>query len=320
MFEYKTQVKIDFKGLPATIAELKAYYDEIGNRDSHEGRSRFTIWNNINTFFNRWNTQPTQAAGNIIETEGRAKGNSARVYYQPSVTSYAKPFRKHIVPTNPDNVFVFFDLKAAEFIMNCVFCGETEAVEAYQRGEDVYMHYSYIFPEGTPRKTIKTILIAQMYGTTAYRVSTQLGVSEAVAQRMLDMVARALPKMTMQKRRVISYAMKTNAYWAPRGFNQQDLVKIAEVNPQTGFSPDFALSAYVQSALGFFMQDFIAKLLPKTTGTLLTVFDSVLCEMKPDSMQRYVDWVSTHISPFRADGFHFGKTFWEAAYGDQEVK
>lgn len=339
MFRYTTKVKMNLDVLDSICRELKSNYDSFDPTDSlrkvtkksgeviekhHIARSLFTQWNNLQKLYERLIGGEifAERSGSecTFDVEGKVDGHSARVYYRPSVTSLTKSVRKTIVPTDPNNVFVFFDLKAAEFIMNCVFCGETEATEAYQRGEDAYMHYAYIFPEGTSRETIKTILIAQMYGTTAYRVSKQLGVSETVAQRMLDMVARALPKMTMQKRRVIAYAMKTNAYWAPRGFNQQDLVKIAEVNPETGFSPDFALSALAQSALGFFMQDFITKLLPKTTGTLLTVFDSVLCEMKPESMQRYVDWVTKHISPFRADGFHYGKTFWEAAYGGQEVK
>lgn len=320
MFSYQTKVKLDLEGLAKTIETLKASYDEIGSRDSHEGRSRFTIWNNINTFYNRVNTPQVLDNGSVISVEGKAAGNSARVYYKPSVTSYAKPFRKHIVPLNENNVFVYFDLRAAEFFMNCVFCGETEAVSAYQNGEDIYMHYAYLFPEGTPRKVVKTILIAQMYGTTAYRVAQQLGITETAAQRMLDQVARALPKMTMQKRKVIAYAMRTNAYWAPNGFDQTNLIKIADVNPDKGFSPEFALSAYVQSALGFFMQGFLKKLTPRTGGTLLSVFDSVLCEIKPESMQRYIDWVQTQISPFKADGFHFGKTFYEAAYGDELAK
>lgn len=313
-YNYTTQVKIDLKGLPTTLQELKDRYDEIGTRDTHEGRSRFSQWNNMQKFYERINNNLDTTT---IQVTGSAKGNSARVYFKPSVTSIAKPFRKHILPLKDENEFVFFDLRAAEFFMNCVFCQETEAIDAYQRGEDIYMHYAYIFPEGTPRATIKKILIANMYNKTAYSTALDLGISETQAQRLLDLVANTLPRMTMNKRKVYAYDLKHKGYFAPRGFNQNDLVKVADIDPVKGFNPDYAMSCYVQSALGFFMQDVTTKLLPKTQGTVLSVFDSMLVEINPANRDRFVDWMKTSISPFITDDFTFGKTFYEAAYGKE---
>lgn len=311
MFEYSTNVKIDFVGLKDTIEVLKADYDKVGTRDNHTGRSLFSRWNNIRTFYERYSE-----GSDILNVTGTAKGNSARIYFKPSVTSYAKPFRKHIVPTNPDNEFVFFDLRAAEFFMNCVFCQETEAVDAYHRGEDIYMHYSYLFPEGTPRSVVKKILIANMYNQTAFSVGKDLGISETQAQRLLDSIASALPKMTMMKRRIYSYCLKNKGYFAPNGFDQSTLIKVSDINPEKGFSYDYALSCYVQSALGFFMQSVTKKLLPKTTGTLLSVFDSMLIEINSNSEVRIKEWLKRELSPFIADNFTFGKTFYQAAYGN----
>ena len=267
MFEYKTKVKIDLKKLREVCEELHQDYLKIGHRDSHEGRSKFSTWNNIAKFLER-NDDGTDFR--IIEVVGAAKGNSARVYYTPSITSLAKPFRKCIVPINSENKFMFFDLKAAEFFMNCVFAGESAAVEAYQSGFDIYEHYKHIFPQGTERKVIKKILIAYLYGITPYRISLDLGISEAAADRLLRNVSTQLPALEMLKFKIISNARRKNAYFAPKGFDQTNLIRVAE--PKEKLNELLALSAYTQSALGFFMQDFINQMTSKVNGTLLTGF------------------------------------------------
>ena len=317
MFTYTTHVKINKEQLSDTLSELKARYEEIGSRESHEGRSRFSQWNNMNKFYERVCSGEIQSTDDIIQVTGTAKGNSARIYFKPSITSLAKPIRKSIVTTNPDNVFAFFDLRAAEFAMTAIFAQEAEAVDAYHRGEDIYMHFAYMFPEGTPRATIKKILIANMYNKSAYSTALDLGISETQAQRLLDRVAVQMPKMTALKRKIYAYDQKHNGYFAPRGFDQTNLVKVADIDPVKGFNPDFALSCYTQSALGFFMQDATTNLRPRVNGTLLSVFDSMLVEIKPESKERFENWVRNAMSPLIPDNITYGKTFWEAAYQDK---
>lgn len=314
MFEYTTKVKIDVEKLDQVIPELKESYDQIGSRDTHEGRSRFSRWNNIQKFRERLEADEKFK---ILDVKGSAKGGTARVYFQPSVTSLAKPFRKCIIPINEGHQFLFTDIKAAEFAMNAIFAQETEAVEAYQRGEDIYMHYAYLFPEGTSRAIIKKILIANMYNQTAYRVALDLGISETQAQRLLDMIAARIPRMTMLKRRICAYCMKNKGYFAPNGFDQTNLIKVADIDPAKGFNADYALSCYTQSALGFFMQDLTKKLEPRVRGTLLSVFDSLLIEHDPENAERLEGWLRKHLSPFVPDDFTYGKTFWDAAYGNE---
>lgn len=323
---HSTKVRLDLKGLAVTLEELKQSYLEINHRDSHEGKSRFSKWNNINKLYERLMTGeipsevPVESGFAVFTITGSVKGASARVYYKPSITSLAKPIRKHIVPLKEGNVFVYFDLKAAEFFMNCVFCGEQEAIREYQSGNDVYMYYKNMFPANTPRKAIKECLIANMYGMTAYTLSRRLceaGIetTETQADRMLRTVAERLPSMTANKIRVIGQARRANAYLAPRGFDQRDLIKVSEPTAKSPFNPLLALSTYVQSALGCWMQDIVHRLEPKTSGTIITVFDSVTCEINPDSLERYQAWISTIISPFRADAFQIGKSFYDAQEG-----
>lgn len=303
--------------LEKVVLELQKNYSCLNERTTHEGRSRFSQYNNANKFYERLLsgeiTSEVDGPFRIIEVEGSAKGNSARIYFKPSITSLCKKVRKCICPLNSNNMFAFFDLRAAEFAMNAIFAQEFDAVNAYHRGEDIYMFYKDIFPSGTERKVIKKILIANMYNKSAYSTAIDLGCSETQAQRLLDKVAESLPRMTMLKRKIISYDLRHNGYFAPNGFDQDDLIKVASFN-QNEFSPDFALSCYTQSALGFFMQSATLNLIPKSTGTILSVFDSMCVEISPSNLERYKLWVSNTMSPLIPDNLTIGKTFFDAAY------
>lgn len=341
MFHYTTKVRIQ----PAIIAEellrLKADYLKIDPTGelrktkkadrvygSEEARSAFSRWNNLSHFYLRL-IQEDKPADNIpilkkyddgsvlIEVVAEAKGNSARIYFRPSITSLTKEVRKAIMPIQDGNVFIYTDLKAAEFALRAVQACDEEALRIYNQGGDIYMHFAPLFPEGTPRKTIKTILIANMYGKSAYSTAKDLGCSETQARLLLDNIAMKTPRFTMLKRRISAYAQRHNGYYAPRGYNQEDLVKVASINPAKGFDPNMAWSAYTQSALGFIMQEFSLKYLKHQQGveqTFLSVFDSVVAEIRPESAQLFEEFFRRQWSPLLPDGFHVGKTMYEAMY------
>jgi len=323
---HETRVKIDLIGLSKTIQGLKADYDKIGNRDTKAGRSKFSKYNNINKFYERILTGehpseiPVSEGSAIITLTGTAKGNSSRVYYKPSVTSLSKPVRKHIVPINEGSKFVFFDLKAAEFFMNCVFSGEQKAVTAYLNGDDIYQNYAHLFPPNTPREAYKQALIGNMYGLTGYRLARELSArgfsySQTQAERLLQIIAQKLPNMTKQKTWVIGNAMRSRKYICPDGFDLKHMKTVATVPDGEDVNALVALSVYVQSALGYFIQHLIQDLEPRQKGTLLTVFDSVLCEVSEANLARYKAWAIKRIAPFRADAFNVGSSFFNAQEG-----
>lgn len=335
MFTYKTKVRI----YPEVIRqELPLLEDEYRKSDptgelrkqgdlpgQHEARSCFSTWNNLKHFYLRlvhleapyvpW-LKEYDDGSKLIEVTAEAKGNTTRIYFKPSITSLTKAVRKAIRPVQDDTVFVHFDLKAAEFALRAIQAQDQDALNVYQSGEDIYMHFASLFPDGTPRDTIKTILIANCYGTTAYRVGKQLGISDTVAQRLLDSVAFKMPKFTLLKRQIAAYAQRHNGYFAPRGFDQTNLVKVASIG-QNGFDPNLAYSAYTQSALGFIFQDLSTNYL-KCQGdaeqTFISIFDSVVAEIKPENLDRFKDFVARNVSPLRPDGFHIGKTMYQAMY------
>lgn len=328
MFTYTTKVRINLNTLQEICNELKENYLQIGNRDSHEGRSRFSSWNNIQKTYERIisNEIPHidvelvdgKVRSVVVEMTASAKGNSARIYFKPSFTSLAMPFRKCIEPLTKGNVFVYSDIRAAEFIMNSIFAGEPSVIQAYQQDQDCYMALSHLFPAGTPRKVIKRALIANMYGMTPYTLANSLTeegyeTTEAQAERILAMVRRSVPNQERLKNKILGLAYRKQAYFCPNKFNQEDLVQVAQ--PKDGkINPFLAYSAYTQSALGLFMQDLTVKLLPRVQGTLISVFDSMFVEIKPESLERYKGWMSTMASPFKWDGFHIGQTMYDAQH------
>lgn len=311
MFEYQTKVRINLETLRQVKEELKNNYLEINTRETHEGRSRFSMWNNIEKFYERINDGSDSV---VIPVTGSATGGTARIYFKPSVTSLSKHFRKCIEPIDPLNQFYFADIKAAEFALGCVFAQEKEAIIAYQNGEDIYMHYSNLFPEGTSRDIIKKILIANLFNKTAYSTSKDLGCTETQAQRLLDSIALRMPSITMLKRKIYAYDMRNKGYFAPNGFDQTDLIKVASIDPVKGFNPDYAANCYIQSALGFHMQKVTSQINSRVSGTFLSVFDSVLIEHKPENFERLHQTLSRYFAPLRFDKPNTGKTFWEAAY------
>lgn len=306
---YSTNVNIDLQTLRELVPELKRVYDSLGGvRETQSQRSAFSSWNNINTFLKRIDNGENNV---VLKVDGTVSGNSARIYHKPSVTSYAKVFRKSIVPVVKGNKFLFFDLSAAEFVMNCIFCKEYEAVKQYQLGNDIYMYYSEIFPKGTERDVIKEVLISNMYGATPFSVSKRVGISEYKAEQLLRIVQKKLYRMEMHKSEVILNARMNNGYFCPNGFNSKDLIKVANIDPKKGFSENLALSSYVQSALGFWMQNLSTKVAPKVP-TFLSVFDSCLVEIDPSKSESIINWFTKVISPFRTKKFSLGDNFYEA--------
>lgn len=314
---HQTQVKVDLVELRKLVSQLKVESDSLGGKPQSRGagtpeqRSKFHSYNTLSKFLSRIDNGLDYS---ILDLQGQITDTCQRIYYNPSLTSYTRLFRKCIVPLNAGNVFVYFDLSAAEFFMNCWFCGEQEAVDAYLRGEDIYMHYAYIFPKGLSRSVIKTCLISYMYDATKYSVAKRCGISESKAQYLLNLIDYNLPNMALHKTFVKNLAQANGHYVCPNGFDQSLFIKASEYKPtrnskEPEFCPELALSVYVQSALGVFMQQLITRLSKRDT-TVLSVFDSVLLEISPDRIDSAREWFSKNLYPFRMSDFKAGTDFY----------
>lgn len=320
---HETEVRIDRKILSEEIEKARMAFDEIGNRDTKQGRSLFTVYNTMNKFEER--LMPGQ---DIIKVKGQYDDQTTeRVYYKPSVTSIAKPFRKCVIPLKEGNEFMFFDIVAAEFIMTALYANERPVIEAYMRGEDPYNALKHFFPEGTERKEYKTTLIAGLYGGTPYSTALRLGISENKAERLTHAAERALPQIERMKERIIHRAEMNGYYAYPTNLEQTEFKSMpfrALKDKTIGFNPNLALSTYTACSFGVWLQNLIHKVrhnkhgeLRKNMGTVLTVFDSMLIEINPNHREQWKNYILSYIKPFRAD-IQYGKTFFDAAYKEKE--
>ena len=311
---HETKVRVNLETLRNVVKELENNLDTVGwERRTKEQRSAFHSWNTVSKF-----AEEHDNGGNelILDVQGNIAGNSKRIYYNPSITSLTKSFRKSIVPFDENHVFCFADIKSAEFIMNCYFAGEQEAIDSYWRGEDVYEHYRGLFPDWVTRDALKTTLLAWLYGGSSYSTSLRCGISEAQADRLILMIERRFPRLVQLKAKIIRIVKEKGYYVCPDGFDQDNLLKVAEFG-ENGFNPNMAWSAYTQSALAVFMRKLIDKVQPRINGTILSVFDSLLVEVGPNSVERYAKWLEKNMYPFRIGKVTYGKTFYEAYKDDK---
>lgn len=338
MFTYTTPVRIKPEVIAQELKALKQDYLRLdptqelrklrGDDSAKPARSAFSRYNNLWHFYNRL-MQQDKPSENIpivhkyedgsvlINVTASAKGNSARVYFKPSITSLTKEVRKAVIPVNDENIFVYMDIRAAEFALRCVQAQDEEHLANYRNGGDIYMTKANLFPQGTERDKIKRCLIASMYGRTSYSTAKDLGITETQAQRILDSIERNFIKLTMLKRSIIQLDRAKNGYYAPNGFNRNDLVKVASIDRVKGFDPNLAWSVYTQSALGFVMQQFSKKFLDNQKGvqqTFLSIFDSIVVEMKPTSRFRFEEFVTKAFAPLLPDEFKVGNTMYQAMY------
>lgn len=250
----------------------------------------------------------------IDEMTGTSKGNTARVYYNPSYTQYPRIVRKAIVPMNEENKFVYLDIKSAEYILNCIFAGDEKTLEIYRNGGDPYLAYKDEFPEGTTRDQMKTALIANMYGMSAFTLGKRLGISETAAKQILKSINRSRPAQSMLNMEITMRATSNGAYFCPDGINKERILKVADIDPEVGYSENRALSVYTQSALGVWMQSKIKEVreFVAQNSTLITVFDSILFEVHKDADESQIkSQIEALVAPFRAD-IGFGVNFYEA--------
>lgn len=320
---HKTKVRLDREALLDVIAETKADFLAANDpkRLTKLGRSLFSRHNNIKHMYDRIFTMFDTGSSKIVEVIGEAEPDAcARVYYKPSLTSLAAIFRKAIVPINPKNHFLYFDLAAAEFFLACYFAGEKEVVEAYLLGEDIYDACAKHFPKGTPRNVYKTVLIASVYGGTPYSTAKRVGISEAQAERLHNLIKVEFPALEAFKTKIKNLAKSTKMYRYPKNWSETEFEYVPyKENKKTKlveYQENLAVSVYIQSALGHLIQQVI-KLVEIYTNTgedrtILSVFDSILIEVSEKEEQFFRDNFTAWLFPLRIGKFSVGKSYYEA--------
>ena len=310
-FNYTTRIKFN---LAILKSEVEAFQSDATATKTAKNNS-MSLYKKLVAKSGSLYCDPDSAPGYFVDSmTGTSKGNTARIYYNPSYTQYPKVIRKAVVPMKPGNKFVYFDVKSAEYILNCIFAGDSKTLDVYRAGGDPYTVYSDIFPAGTTRPQMKEALIANMYGMTSYTLAKRLACTQDEAERILLAVNLRRPDQAKLNQEILRRAKSEGAYFCPEGVNRDEIVKVADIEPEVGYNPNRALSVYTQSALGLWMQSMIRKVLdfvsPNTT--LISVFDSMLFEVSEDADEDQVrEFINEIAAPFRVE-VGFGKNFYSA--------
>lgn len=313
-FSYTTNVKFDVDVLAKEVLKFQdsCLVSKVAKNNAMSLLRRLSLKAQGDLF-------SPEAQSVIVESmTGSSKGNSTRVYYSPSYTQYPKIIRKAIIPMNPENKFVYFDVKSAEFIMNCILAGDYRTVEAYKSGEDVYVLYRDLFPEGTSRSQMKEALISNMYGVYPSTLANRLGVSLKEASQILMSINSHMEAQSRMKKMVTTFCRQNNFYVCPEEFDPFVMVKVSDVDQEFGFNENRALSIFTQSALGLWMHRVLRKLLDRVPegSTVLSVFDSALFEV-PKTMpnEEIIDLVKEIADPFNVE-IGVGPNFLDAQYNN----
>lgn len=239
---------------------------------------------------------------------GSTKGNTARVYYKPSLTSLPRPIRKAIVP-HQGKKFCYFDFKAAEYFWNCLMANDVKQVQAYMRGEDIYSVFNDYFPEFLTRAQKKVCLIGNMYGLTKFTAAARMGTLEQVAEQVLALVNRAQVQQNQLKREIIARVRREGVYFTKDLRTGEEFA----VSPVQGWvKEDLATSTFTQSGLALETRRVMVEIAERFNGTILSVFDSLLFEVDEnetaDNLTKIIEGL---IKPFRAN-IGLGASFQEA--------
>lgn len=313
-FSYTTKVKFDVDILAKEVLKFQdsCLVSKVAKNNAMSLLRRLSLKAQGDLF-------SPEARSYVVESMvGSSKGNSTRVYYNPSYTQYPKVVRKAIVPMASENKFVYFDVKSAEFIMNCILAGDWAAVEAYKSGQDVYLRYRDLFPEGTSRSQMKDSLIANMYGVHPSTLAKKLDVSLDKAFQILKSLNSSMLYQSKLKSSVIKLCSFLGKYVCPVNMNPQDVVEVSDVDLEFGFNENRALSIFTQSALGLWMHGVLKKLLDRVPegSTVLSVFDSALFEVpKTMSNEEIIDMVKELADPFNVE-IGVGSNFLDAQYNN----
>lgn len=304
---YTTPVLIDSKAYKAVVDQLAENYAQALSEESSTIKSAKQKATVARNFYERNLDGKDQV---LFDVSGTVGGHTTRIFYDPSIPGQPREIRDAIVPTQPNNIFIYFDISAADFITACMYAPEVTVLNDYYNGDDIYASYVDLFPEGTDRSMIKNTILSYIYGISPERLSEESGWSKAEANQVLYNLQKQFPKIEAQKRRILSLCNEHNGYVYPKGIDSEAVELLRPLDGPLDISK--ALNTYTQSALGKWTQRKIIEL--PTKGTKLCIFDSFCFEInktkyKPSDI---VSMVKETIKPYRTDKIGYGNTFGEA--------
>lgn len=309
---HQTTVKLDVTELIAAAGTLRRNWIEVGGSKVGPARSEYLAYNRVDRFLTQ-RAMDIEAGGQFeMDTFGSDSPATARVTYKPSLTSMPKEFRRAIVPRKAENVFLYVDLKAAEFVLACHFAGMKGVLAKYKGGADVYdLISNAVGLQGLSHAVAKRIMMGWLYGMSANRMAQELNISSSQAQAAVRVLNTRVDPIVRLKKWIKQTTRKHNFYIYPEDTRA---TTFGRLEIQDFYKETRAYSTFFQSGLGALMQKCVqglGKIL--YCNTILSVFDAVLVEVSLEEIEKVKDFISNSFAPLWGE-FKVGKSFYEAAY------
>ena len=194
---HTTKLKIDRQVLADSIAQAKERLWRSQRPHSSDQRRTLcsldtTTWTACTNDCSASSIQKT--ASQLRQLVKPSLKPCARVYYSPSFTSQPADFRRAVVPLNPNNKFLFFDLKAAEFFLSCYFAGEVEVWMLISEEKTLTTICHITFPPRHTEKALQDNLARlHLWRNTLHHSKEVRNFRSSSNPRLHNAVYRALP-------------------------------------------------------------------------------------------------------------------------------
>ena len=168
----------------------------------------------VNEQTGRIHTEYMQA----VAATGRLSSNNPNLQNIPIRTEKGKQIRKAFIPRNEEYVLLSADYSQIELRIIAALSGETNMIEAFQRGEDIHKSTAAkvfkVSPEEVTkemRSHAKTVNFGIIYGVSAFGLSNQTNLSRSASKELIDNYYLSYPKLKTYIQDQIEFA-RENGY------------------------------------------------------------------------------------------------------------
>jgi DNA polymerase-1 len=153
-----------------------------------------------------------------VTATGRLSSTNPNLQNIPIKTAKGREIRRAFIPSSPGNVIVSADYSQIELRLMAAFSGDETMLEAFEKGHDIHATtaakiYKVAVEEVQPdmRRMAKTANFSILYGSSAFNLSAQLGMSVSAAKELIDVYYKEFGAVKKYKEEMIQRA-RTQEY------------------------------------------------------------------------------------------------------------
>ncbi|MDR1471991.1 MAG: DNA polymerase I [Synergistaceae bacterium] len=222
----------------------------------------------------------------------RLASRDPNVQNLPVFGDWAVKFRRAIVPSEPDGVFVAADYSQIELRVLAHLSGEERLADAFLRGRDIHLETASLVFDMSPeditpeqRRFAKTVNFGLIYGMGAHGLASRMGIERGQAAKFVERYFSVLPRVKAYLDRSAKDARAAGHTRSIFG-RIRPLAEVSTTEGRGGSSIDrVAVNTPIQSAAADIAKIAMIRLSEALRGDtdtrlVLQVHDSLVCETR----------------------------------------